>query len=442
MTTINQNLVALNQELDWLVSVIDQAIKSYLLHDGHENNWQDLPLPAVIPNTAYGNFIKQHQLDSYARLALALTIAPQLRPHALDIFFSKNSIYDRSFTEFGGITANHYAGFLPTVQTLNFLFTVKDPLLFEKVNVLLTTSHVLQKERVVIIGETVNSLPKLSASISIHQNWFDHFVTGENLAITIDNQFGGFITSNLAWDDLVLAPQTLAQISEITSWSKYQNTLMQEWGLNQKLKPGYRVLFYGEPGTGKTLTTTLIGKALGKFVFRIDFVALVSSFIDKTEKNLAQIFKTANDRDWILYVDDADALFDNSNDNRSTIDHHNKVVRVKFLEYASDFAGLIIFSTTFSTKSNKCFASLFQNVIYFPMPDVAQRLRLWQNAFSGKISLAPDVNLTVIAENYPLSAGAIANVLRYCAIDTLQKNEILITENDLVKGVERENSFF
>ncbi|MFC1879734.1 ATP-binding protein [Chloroflexota bacterium] len=79
--------------------------------------------------------------------------------------------------------------------------------------------------------------------------------------------------------------------------------------MGSKIKPGYRVLFHGPPGTGKTLTATLLGKHTGRKVFRIDLSTVVSKYIGETEKNLAGLFDKARSKNWILFFDEADALF-------------------------------------------------------------------------------------------------------------------------------------
>ena len=178
MTPIQQNLTALNQELDWLSAVISQALTSYLLHEGHEQDWQNITLPVVSEESAFGNFVIKQQLDIYSRLALALAVAPQLKPQSLDIFFSKNQIYDRAFTEFGGKARHDHAGFLPTVQTLNFLITVKDLLLFEKVVELISSSHTLQQQEVILMPEAEIGFPKLSCLWGLNPKWFNYFITG------------------------------------------------------------------------------------------------------------------------------------------------------------------------------------------------------------------------------------------------------------------------
>jgi len=77
----------------------------------------------------------------------------------------------------------------------------------------------------------------------------------------------------------------------------------------KKLKPGYRCLFYGPPGSGKKFTATLVGKELDQPVYKIALSKLVSKYIDETEKNLEAVFDAAEKKGWILFFDEADALF-------------------------------------------------------------------------------------------------------------------------------------
>jgi len=118
-----------------------------------------------------------------------------------------------------------------------------------------------------------------------------------------------FITTELTDEDLVLSPVARYQINELENWVKYQDTLMNTWNMKRRLKPGYRSLFHGLPGTGKTLTAMIVGKNTGRDVFRIELSMVVSKYISETEKNLSLLFKRANNKDWILFFDEADALF-------------------------------------------------------------------------------------------------------------------------------------
>jgi hypothetical protein len=44
-------------------------------------------------------------------------------------------------------------------------------------------------------------------------------------------------------------------------------------------------------------------------LYRVDLSQVVSKYIGETEKNLANVFSIAQNKDWILFFDEADALF-------------------------------------------------------------------------------------------------------------------------------------
>jgi ATP-dependent 26S proteasome regulatory subunit len=72
------------------------------------------------------------------------------------------------------------------------------------------------------------------------------------------------------------------------------------------------------------------------------------------------------------------------------------------------------------------------------MPDSEERLRLWQVALGAGSRLADDVDLEFLAEEYPLSGGAITNVVRYAAISALREGRRSICHQDLLTGVTKE----
>lgn len=117
------------------------------------------------------------------------------------------------------------------------------------------------------------------------------------------------IETALEWDDLVLDREVIEKIDELKHWILHNDTLISEWGMEGKIRLGYQGLFHGPPGTGKTLTATLLGKYAERKVFRIDLSTVVSKYIGETEKNLAQLFDKARNKGWILFFDEADALF-------------------------------------------------------------------------------------------------------------------------------------
>lgn len=174
------NLATLHHEIEWLQQVVDQVIRTYLVQEGSDNSWTDLPLPDLSGNESiFAQTVRKHNLTVYDRLALALALAPSLKPEALDIFFAKNQMYDRRFSSFGGVHHSAHCGFLPTAQTFCFLLTATDQSLRLEVMNTLSEDHSLIKEKIIIVGKTDPFIPPFNGLLGINQNWLQYFITGE-----------------------------------------------------------------------------------------------------------------------------------------------------------------------------------------------------------------------------------------------------------------------
>ncbi|WP_299113991.1 ATP-binding protein [uncultured Winogradskyella sp.] len=437
---VKSAIKTLYDEIDWLQKVINQVICSYLLQEGHEKRWQDIPVPDLSnSDSPYASIVDLWELDIYHRLAIILAIAPSLRPEVLDVFFGRNQIYDRGFTEFGGVIDKSHSGFLPTGQTLCFLISATEIELKGVVHDILDKNDILIKEQVINLGQTDEYIPNFNGVLSLSNQWLHFFLTGKKLKIEQSAEFPARkITTNMEWEDAVLDDLILEQVMEINTWLNHRKTLMKDWNLEKMIKPGYRTLFYGPPGTGKTLTATLLGKASGKDVYKVDLSMIVSKYIGETEKNLAKIFDIAQHKDWILFFDEADALFGKRTIANSSNDRHANQQTAYLLQRIEDFPGTVILASNLKANMDDAFTRRFQSMIHFTMPSPEERYQIWKNAFSGKCKLHPDIDLWKIAEDYELAGGAIINVLRFCALAAIKRDDTIVTKQELLTGLRRE----
>jgi SpoVK/Ycf46/Vps4 family AAA+-type ATPase len=242
----------------------------------------------------------------------------------------------------------------------------------------------------------------------------------------------------MEWTDLVLNPKTAQQIDDIKVWLNHNNTLMKEWQMDKKIKPGYRALFYGPPGTGKTLTATLLGRQFQKDVYRIDLSQVISKYIGETEKNLEKVFKKAEYSDWILFFDEADALFSKRSNVQNAHDKYANQEVSYLLQRVEDFPGLIILASNFKGNIDQAFIRRFNSIIHFPMPDKEERYAIWQTTIPAQAKIAEDINLPLIAGKYELSGSAIVSVIHYASLKTIYRNSTVILKQDLLEGIKRE----
>src|SRR5665648_751546 len=95
----------------------------------------------------------------------------------------------------------------------------------------------------------------------------------------------------------------------------------------------------------RTLTATLLGKYTDKDVYRIDLSRVVSKYIGETEKNLANLFDKAEHKNWILFFDEADALFGKRTDIRDAHDKYANQEVAYLLQRIESHNGLVILAT-------------------------------------------------------------------------------------------------
>lgn len=427
-------------DLAWLQSVIAQRFAVY--HDADVAAAPPPPPPALSATGTghYGALIAEHRLGITERLAIMLALAPSLAPEVLDPFLLQNAATGRRFTEFGGIIGQAHGGLLPTVETLLFLVAGNDLGKRQAVRRCVSPGAPLLAAGVIAIDQRHPDEPPAAAVLRLSREYLDVLLTGADHIFTASDGFPAErITTPLDWDDLVLNGETHAQIGMVANWIRHGPTLMGEWGLARRLKPGYRCLSHGSPGTGKTLTAALLGKQFGLPVFRVDLSRVVSKWIGETEKNLAGLFDQAEHRNWILFFDEAEALFGKRTDAQSANDRAANQQIAYLLQRLEDFPGLVILATNQRGHMDEAFARRFQTSVLFPIPDAAARQRLWEAMFrSGNFALSDDIDFAALAADHALAGGAIVNVLRHACLLAIAHHSMIVSNADILAGVRQE----
>jgi SpoVK/Ycf46/Vps4 family AAA+-type ATPase len=245
------------------------------------------------------------------------------------------------------------------------------------------------------------------------------------------------LTTLLEWDDLVLDAATLKDVGDIVGWARHEAALMDDWGLRKRLKPGYRCLFHGPPGTGKTLAAALIGKALGREVSRVDLSKVVSKYIGETEKQLDDLFDQARLRNWILFFDEADAIFGKRTAVRDAHDRFADQQTAYLLQRIEDHIGVVIAASNLDSHLDETFVRRLQSVVRFALPDAEQRARLWRDCLKDK-PVAADIDLRPVAKDYVLSGGAIVEAVRHACLRAVERNPSRIRNEDITEAARRQ----
>lgn len=429
----------LSRELAWLAQLIDARFERYF----EPAAAGPAPLQIAPPELAdahgpYAELLRRHGAGSMERAALALALAPHLRPQLLDVFHTRNATFDRPFTEFGGQRDGN-GDFMPTVETLVFVLAGTDLATRFAVQALFDRDHWLQRLDVLRLQLPERALSPLKGVLRLAEAVLAGITTGRPYRPVMSAEFpASAIETTLDWSDLVLHPVTLGQVQEIALWLRHGPRLMGELGMAARLRPGLRALFHGPPGTGKTLTAGLLGRSTGREVYRIDLSLVVSKYIGETEKNLARVFDQAQHKGWILFFDEADALFGKRSETQDAHDRYANQEVSFLLQRIECFDGIAVLATNQRDNIDPAFARRFEAVIYFPLPSADERLRLWRQALPAGLALAPQVDLAQLARCHELCGGAIVNAARHAALAALAQGDDTITHAALLRGVQRE----
>lgn len=443
---------AIEAEIDWAKAWISRRMEDFKTRDNtritEESLLQNSP-PDVDKATNYSHLVEvlksAHGPEDPAwlhiaeRLLLAIALAPHVSPSLFEPF-SILTAQGYGVDCLGGVKNNRFAGFIPTGETALFLLAGDNITLRQQiVRKVFNPNHPFMLHGVLGLQETVPNLPKLNGALTLSDEYYSLLIEGKPFVPVLSQSFPAQHIDTLeTWDDLVVGSQTRFALEEINIWLKENRRMMADQQVSRKIKRGYRALFFGASGTGKTMAASLIGKEAGVPVFRVDLSVVVSKYIGETEKNLAAIFDKAENRDWILFFDEADALFGKRTQTNTANDRYANQEVSYLLQRIENFNGLVILSSNLKSNMDSAFTRRFQAMIKFPVPNETLRKELFDRAFYGRYTLENTELLEKVVRKYELTGAEINNIFRYCAMMSMHHGHEKVTEQIFSDGVIKE----
>ena len=394
-------------------------------------------IDAIIEDKFFRHFDQIKDVEEY--LILLIAIVPHLQPNFFESAIMESLPNGGDFPEIGGVRAQNHRSMLPTGETVQFILAGTNLNERLKIHKYFAEEHFFFKQNILWLESVKEGEPLMSGRIVMAQDWIDKLVFNKESAPRFGIDFPAKrIVTTMLWEDAVLHPHTLSQVNDIAIWLQHHEQLSQDANLGRKVKPGYRVLFYGPSGTGKTLTASLLGKQFDKDVYRIDLSQIVSKYIGETEKNLESVFRRAETKNWILFFDEADALFGKRTNVQSSHDKYANQEVSYLLQRVEDFAGLLILASNFRNNLDEAFIRRFHSVVHFPMPNSNERLQLWSKSLPAGLKLHDSIKLDHISRQYEMSGAAILNAVQFATLQSYSRNDGLLTQSDLVEGIRKE----
>ena len=164
---------------------------------------------------------------------------------------------------------------------------------------------------------------------------------------------------------------------------KVINAFDSKWkDMQERERPeSLNILFYGAPGTGKTELAKHIARSLNRKLVIKRASEILNCFVGGTEQNIREMFREAEEKKAILFLDEADSFLQE----RSGADHSWEVTQVnELLTQMENFKGIFIAATNFNNNLDSASRRRFTLKIKFNYLQPDGIAKVWQ-AFFPKI---------------------------------------------------------
>lgn len=384
------------------------------------------------------NFAK----DQYSATLLLIGLAPHAVPELFDRAIQEKLKASGDFPEIGGVRGKNFRSFLPTGQTAVFLLAGDDWESRQRVEQLFWSDKDFAKKKILWLEELPQSEPVLSGKIIMALDYVDLFLLGASAPPHFSTSFPAKrIETKLRIDDIVLNKEVQRHYKNMEDWISFNQPLMDKWAMEKRLRKGFRVLFYGPAGTGKTLTAGVLGNETKKDVYKIDLSMVVSKYIGETEKNLELLFARAEDKDWILFFDEADAIFGKRTSVRDAHDKYANQEVSYLLQRIEDYNGLVILATNMKNNIDDAFIRRFNDIVKFTIPNEEERNEIWEKSFPENANYDDIPNQV---KKYKLTGGNIINAVHFAGIQAVKRRKesdegkLLFYLEDVTDGIKKE----
>jgi|APLak6261663543_1056040.scaffolds.fasta_scaffold00138_18 hypothetical protein len=246
------------------------------------------------------------------------------------------------------------------------------------------------------------------------------------------------VTPRFDREELILPTKQALQFEEHVRAMQALTEVHYGWGAAKAWnESGISVLFAGPPGTGKTMAAELLSIKLDLPMYRIDLSQVVNKYIGETEKNLKRLFDMADICDMILFFDEADALFGRRTEVSDAHDRYANLEISYLLERMERFKGLAILASNRKKDLDEAFLRRLRYVIDFPLPDMEQRKRIWQQVIPTHAD-ASALDFDFLARQFSIAGGNIRSVVFNACLQSAHQGHKRLEMSEVLVAMKRE----
>ncbi|BBK41306.1 ATPase AAA [Allostella vacuolata] len=243
------------------------------------------------------------------------------------------------------------------------------------------------------------------------------------------------LASHKRWTDVGGLDDIKRLLVEAVEWPMRHADLYAEAGI----QPPKGILFYGVPGTGKTLLAKALAGESGANFIAVKGPQLLSMWAGESERGVREVFRKARQTaPCIVFFDEIDTLTPNRGGLGNGITDRVVAQLLTEIDGIEDLRGVTVVAAT--NRLDQIDAALlrpgrFDFLVEFRAPDVATR-RAILDVHAGRMPLDPTVDLAALAEATAGMVGADLEALcRHAGIAAIR--DVVTEQNAVALRVER-----
>lgn len=247
------------------------------------------------------------------------------------------------------------------------------------------------------------------------------------------------IESAFAWDELKLPSKDKMVLRDICNAVQQRSVIMEDWNFKSKVPygNGITVLFSGPPGTGKTMAAEVLANELQMELYKIDMSQVLDKYVGETEKHIREIFNLAKKGNFILFFDEADAIFNKRLDAKDANERFANIESSMLLQSIEEYDGIAILATNKMSALDPAFMRRFRFFIQFTEPDEKIACSIWKSVFPPEAPLDDAVDFKELAHVFTYTGAIIKNIaLQAAYMAAGEKSSITLLH--ILKAVKRE----
>ncbi|MCH9740095.1 MAG: ATP-binding protein [Epsilonproteobacteria bacterium] len=378
-------------------------------------------------------------------------------PIVVEEFFREKEFDEREQKIFLALLKEEYSGGEGQFRDMNTLIELISVDEYDKIRnrALLEDGSKLLSDNILDYEEILNMFGGISRSFYlqedilqriIHPNKKKKVTTLKLDKLVEEQELFEYIVPNTTLDDVVLHPKTREVLNTVIKQvDKEVFAKLKAWGIKDKRKGiDARIIFYGSPGTGKTMTAVSLAKTLKRPILSFDCSKILSMYVGESEKNVRKIFdefKVLSKKakvNPILLLNEADQFLSSRTEGAgSSADKmHNQMQNI-FLEQIEQFEGILIATTNLLDNIDKAFSRRFNYKIEFKKPGKKQRKRLWHFMLPEAADYEEGFDVAELSK-HELTGGQINLIVKNTAYKVAVREESVFSLQDFLEEIEKE----